>query len=302
MSKMANNNPLISRIDLLSLRLLVAAVEEGNLARAADRENIAISGVSRRISDLEQRWGVQLLHRHDRGVKPTAACNAILPKLGSMFQELEDIATDIAAFGSGTRGLIRIHANMTAIAGDLASHIAQFSAANPEIQVEIEETTSLNSIQSVRSQRCDIGIVSDTMQTDDLQFIPWIDDELVAVMPIGHALAIKPSLSFEEVIDYPFIGMQDESALQILYRKKAEQLGHEIDERAHVTSFVAAKTLIASGFGVSILPRIALKNAGQSNLSIRPLSEPWAHRKVSLCVRHLPLPPPLQAFVKFLKT
>ena len=61
----------LNGLDILTLRLLVVAGEEGNLARVSERENIAISAVSRRISDFEQRNGVQIFERHDRGVSLT---------------------------------------------------------------------------------------------------------------------------------------------------------------------------------------------------------------------------------------
>ena len=60
-------------IDLLTLRLLVAVVEEQSVAKAAAREHIAASAVSKRIADLEKTLKVQLFRRHRTGLQPTPA-------------------------------------------------------------------------------------------------------------------------------------------------------------------------------------------------------------------------------------
>ena len=57
-------------IDLLTLKLFVAVVEEQGVAKAAEREHIAASAVSKRIADLEKAAKVQLFRRHRPGFGP----------------------------------------------------------------------------------------------------------------------------------------------------------------------------------------------------------------------------------------
>jgi DNA-binding transcriptional LysR family regulator len=65
-------------VDLLTLRLFVAVCEEGSLGRAAAREALVASAVSKRIAAVEQAVGAALLVRGRRGVAPTAAGQALL--------------------------------------------------------------------------------------------------------------------------------------------------------------------------------------------------------------------------------
>ena len=53
------------RIDLTSLQLFVAVCELGSIGRAAEREFIAASAISKRLSDLEATLGTALLYRRD---------------------------------------------------------------------------------------------------------------------------------------------------------------------------------------------------------------------------------------------
>jgi DNA-binding transcriptional LysR family regulator len=272
-----------TRVDLLSLRLLIAAVDEGNLAAVAARENIALSGVSRRIMSLEQRWGIQLLHRHDRGVRPTAALETIISRLRGVFQLLDQIADDISAMAAGTRGLIRLNANITAMNGALIISVARFMAIHPSIEVELEEATSVDILHALRVGTCDVGVVSGTVETEGLSAEPWLEDELVAVLPRSNVLANEEVVRFAQLLDHPFIALQRSSALQALYRSQAATIGRTMDERAHVGSFSVVQKLVGLGLGVSILPSIAVHADSDGDIIARPLDEVWSRRLLMIC-------------------
>lgn len=274
-------------IDLITLRLLIAACEEGNLARAAARENIAVSAVSRRISDLEAKFGVQLLHRHDRGIKATAAAELVLPRIRGLFDLLGQVSEDLRKVSNGERGLIRIQAHMTAAASSLPAQIAAFLERRPGIEVEFDEATSSSITYAVRVGLCDIGLVSGTVDGGDLELIPWAEDELVAVLPPDSDLRDHAKLQLEDMLDTPFIGMQRDSALLTMYRSQAAALGRTLHERAHVTSFESVRKMVGLGLGVAILPAIVVRPfASSDNIVVRPLAEAWARRALVLCVRN----------------
>ena len=63
--------------DWVTLRIFLAAVELGSVTRAADRCGIATSAAAKRVQDLEADCGLLLLERGARGVKPTAAGEAL---------------------------------------------------------------------------------------------------------------------------------------------------------------------------------------------------------------------------------
>jgi DNA-binding transcriptional LysR family regulator len=276
----------IKELDLVSLRLFAAAVEEGSLARTADREHVAISAVSRRISDLEARSGVTLLERYDRGVRPTPAGALLAEHVGKLQLTLERMILDMEAIRGGTSGQIRVHAHMSAASGLLPEKIVQFLVKNPHIHIFLEEFTSLEVLHSVRTGLADLGLVSGTVECSDLYLIPWIHDELVVVLKNGHPLLKKDGLAFSDLLNEPFIGMQQDSALLTLYRHQARALGHALNERAHATSFESVRKMVSVGMGIAILPAIAAyPHVELLEIQVRQLRETWAHRPLMLCVR-----------------
>src|SRR5258708_39556348 len=70
---------LTRRIDLTTLRLFIAVCDEQNLTRAAQREGIAASAVSKRMNDFELAFGVTLFKRLSKGMALTLAGGAFPP-------------------------------------------------------------------------------------------------------------------------------------------------------------------------------------------------------------------------------
>lgn len=273
-------------MDLLTLRLLLAARDEGNLARAADREHIAISAVSRRISVFENRYGVRLLDRHDRGVSVTPEGAPILDRIAAALELLEQIARDLQEVKAGVRGHVRLRAHTTAmLSGSLAQRLADFLQQYPDVEVELDEGTSLDIVHAIRVGVCDLGLISGTVESQGIELIPWMEDQLVAVLPVDHRLAAKPRLSLTDLVSEPFIGMQRDSSLLALYRTQAAASGQTLVERVHAASFESVRSMIAAGLGVGILPAVACVPADGDRLTYRQLDEPWAHRPLMLCMR-----------------
>ena len=273
-------------LDLVTFRVFVAAVEERSLARAAAREHLALSALSRRISELEARSGVTLLLRHDRGVEPTAAGEALVAQLRNVFTLLDRIVADLDAFRGGARGHVRVHAHMSAMAGSLPEVLARFIAAHPGIEIVLEEYTSIEILHAVQTGTADVGVISGAMQTGILHVIPWHNDRLVVVLPQQHALLERQHLRLADLRDEPFVGMQVESALQRLFRHQAEALGFPLRERAYASSFDSVRRMVEVGLGIAVLPSIAVEPyTGNMRIAMRPLEEEWALRPSMLCVR-----------------
>src|ERR1700733_13780394 len=89
-------NILIRRVDLLTLRLFLTIIEERNLGRAAIRENIAPSAVTKRIHDFEEVLGFELFHREPKGVVLSSVGHAVAAHVRGIFDTLNDIRADIS--------------------------------------------------------------------------------------------------------------------------------------------------------------------------------------------------------------
>jgi DNA-binding transcriptional LysR family regulator len=289
--------------DLLSLRIFVAVAEEGSLALAASRENIAASAASRRISYLEARTGLALFDRRDRGLTLTRAGEEILDKVRDVFRLLERVALDVEGLRAGVRGHVRIQAHMSATLLGLPNLIGAFLTAHEGIDIDFEERTSFEILHAIRTGMIDVGLVGSGIESEGVELIPWSADELMAVVPAGHELASHPELTIQAMLKFPFVMMQRESALLALAQARAQELGGRLHIRAHAASFESARELVAAGLGVAILPAPAIKFHEDTTLIARPLAEDWASRRLLICVRERSrLTAAARLFVEYLTT
>ena len=114
------------RIDLTSLQLFVAVCELGSIGRAAEREFIAASAISKRLSDLEATLNTPLLYRHTRGVDLTPAGESLLHHARSVLYSLEKMQGELSEYADGVRGHVRVHANISAIVQFLPEDLGAF--------------------------------------------------------------------------------------------------------------------------------------------------------------------------------
>ena len=289
-------------LDLVTLRMFAATAEEGSLVRAADREAIALSAISRRISALEARSGVQLFDRRDRGMSLTPAGESLFHRLEGVFDLLDQLALDLEAARRGTRGIVRIHTHMSATAGGLAKQLAGFMAAHPGLDVRVEEHTSAEVVHAVSTNTAEIGLISGTVDSCELEVVRWCSDRLVAILPANDPLVNKAQVRFEDIADRCFIAMQKDSSLLSLYRNQARLMGKQIIERAHASGFESVRLMVAAGLGVSIIPASAIDEMTETlPIVVKPLAETWANRPLMLCVRSLKqLPAAAKLLVRWL--
>ena len=273
-------------LDYFSLHLFILVCEEGTIARASERAFIAPSAVSKRISDIEVRFGTPLLKRSKRGVEPTPAGQALLRHARSLTRAMERLDSELSEYAEGARGHVRVLANISSIMEFLPEELSDFMLDNPRIQTDIEERFSPDVVRGVAEGNADLGICRGSMAVGDLQFLPYRQDHLAVVVSASHPLADRTSIAFEETLDFDHLGLSAFATLNTFMREDAEQHGRELRFRSYVSSFDAAFRLVQFGLGLAVFPLEAVARYRQLfDLRIIPLSDDWALGEFVICVR-----------------
>ncbi len=276
----------LSRIDLISLRLALACARTGQLTAAAQEMHLAPAAASRRLRELEFTLGSPLFERHARGLRTSAAGEVLVRHGLDLLQSLERMANEVTDLRQGHTRHVKLCTSTAALNQFLPPLLASFSRQHPEVRVDLEEQVTTAVVGALREGRCDVGIFVEGMAVDDLQPQVFAQDELVLVLPRGHALARqRRPLSFDQVLDQDLIGMNTGAAMLQAQQKAAERKGLPLRLRMQVRSFDAVCHLVASGLGISVLPRAAAEPIIQAmGLSSRPLSDDWARRRLLVAV------------------
>jgi DNA-binding transcriptional LysR family regulator len=274
------------RFDLRDLELFVAVADAGSIARAAQRSHTVASAISKRISDLEDRFGSALILRGAKGVELTATGHALLVRARVLLHQAMQLDDEMRRHAAGARGYIRVFANISAIVEFLPGALASFAQQHPDVHVHLEEHVSSATAAAVADNSADLGIVSELPAIDGLSTVPFRNDELTLVLRPEHPLARCDSIHFAQIVDQAFIGLHAGSSLNRLLSRTAAEMDTRLNWRVQVTSFDAVCAMVDAGLGVSIVPRAATSAYIRSlSLASVPLADPWAKRQLFLCVR-----------------
>jgi DNA-binding transcriptional LysR family regulator len=292
------------QIDLTSLQLFVAVCELGSIGRAAEREFIAASAISKRLSDLENALGTTLLHRHARGVRLTPAGEGLLHHARAVLFGLEKMQGELAEYADGVRGHVRVHASISAIVQFLPEDLGAFARHHPQIKIDLEEHLSPEVLRAVKEGATDLGLCNGAMGIAGLQSLPYRRDSLVLVVPRGHPLASAGPVPFEAALPFDHVGLHANSSIHLATHQAATQAGAAVRVRIRVTGLDAMCRMIANGLGVGVMPERAfqLLSTGDA-LQAVALTDPWAQRQLVLVARDFSsLPASARLLVDHLRT
>jgi DNA-binding transcriptional LysR family regulator len=277
-------------LDTFSLRLFVAVCEEGNLTRAAEREAMVASALSKRMAALEREMGLSLLLRRPRGVTPTPAGEALLVRAREVLSALARARSEVDAFGQGVQGSVRVLASPSVLAEHLPDDIARFLALHPGLSVSLGERHSVEIVRGLHEGSADLGVLWDAGDLQGLQLEPYRSDHLCVAMTPVHRFARRPGLRFEDTLEEVSVGVVPGGLMDRLLQRQAALLGRLMTHRIQVSSIDAACRIVAAGLGLAVLPReVVIPHAGAGRLALVPLDEPWAERHFVIASRPDPV-------------
>jgi DNA-binding transcriptional LysR family regulator len=274
---------LLRKLDLTSLRLFVAVCQENSIARAAEREFIAPSAVSRRIAELESLVGLPLIERHTRGVSVTPAGQTVLRHAQQIIGDVESMGAELSRFYAGVKGNVRVVANLSAIVQFLPEDVAAFQRLFPEVDIDLEEQHSPDVLRLVRERAADFGICNRIAGAEGLTQLPYRRDRLAVMLPSQHPKASARQLSLQDIAGETFVGLRENSALTQLLAAQAQALGAILAVKIRVASLDALCRMTHAGLGIAVMPQQVAELYLQSlDVVVRPLSDEWARRQ--LCI------------------
>lgn len=274
------------RYDIQTLKAFIAIAEEGSIARAAAREHTVASGISKRVVEMESACGTSLLYRHRRGVSLTPAGAEVVAHARRVVEELGRLDSVLSDHASGVRGQVRLLANTSAIVQFLPSDLASFLKIHPTAKIDLEERTSDQTQKMVLDGLADIGIMVANQPVENLISRPYHVDQLIAVMPHGHALSRRKKVRFVDTLAFDHVGLPRGSSLCELLLDEAKKLGIPVKLRIQATSFEGLVLMAAAGLGIGVLPEGSVIPFLEAKRVIaRPLIETWATRQLIVVTR-----------------
>ena len=242
------------------LESFVAIATGGGFTHASRKLHRSQPAISRRIRQLEQSLDARVFERAGRGVRLTAAGQALLPHAEAALAALGDGRRAVQALAAEAKG---VHALRLAIVGTLADlylvrALRAFRTRFGESSVELRTATSREVSALVRRGEADVGMRYFPDPDEKLECRPLGNERLVVVVPAAHRVRARRVASLrsfegEKWLGFPPDPRHPESSGEVLLRQlSAGGLAHP--SLTPVDSLTAQKRLVEAGLGIALLP------------------------------------------------
>src|SRR5690606_31395740 len=241
------------------LRAAVAVSRHLSFRRAAAEMHVSQPALSTSISELEQTLGLTLFDRTSRSVALTELGSTFIKRATRILEDVDRLLLDTSSQVQSRQGRVVISA-VSSIAGRLMSRaILLCGQKYPALEVEIRDDVATQVLQSVRSGDVDFAFtVEPGRLEDDLLFEPCMEDPFFFVCHRGHRLAQRSAVTWAELENEHLIALSTTSGMHRIVQGELLRRRVHITKSTPVTYLSTVHGMLEAGFGVSILPSMAL--------------------------------------------
>lgn len=234
----------------------VKTAEYGSFTKAAEMLNYSQSGISRMIADLEKEWQVTLLERSKTGVKLTSDGMKLLPFAKSVCAEYEKLQMQVDELNGLQSGLIRIGTFSSVATHWLPNIIKAFQQDYPGIDYELLLGDYTEIEEWIASGRVDCGFLR-LPTKPEFETIFLEQDALMAIIPENHKYAECERFPVKALCDEPFMLLEKGAKAEISEVFECNELTPDV--KFTTWDDYAVMSMVESGLGIAILPKLILK-------------------------------------------
>jgi DNA-binding transcriptional LysR family regulator len=265
------------------LRCLLLIVEHRSFTAAARPAHLSQPALSAAVRRLEEHFGARLLHRDRRGVEPTAAGRALLPRARAALAAVEDGRRAVAEVEGLGAGEVRIGGGATVCTYFLPDVLAVFRRRHPGVRFQLREAYPDAIHMAVEAGEIDLGVISGPGRD------AWRTDELILVAPPPSRAGWSPGEA------PPFIAFPPGSATRALLERHFPRA----DVVMELGSIAAVKGNVRAGIGVALVSRAAVAgDLAIGHLVELPSPRTPIARRLSLVHRGVDRLPPAAAALR----
>lgn len=248
-------------MDFRQLELFVAVMEHSSITRAAEKVNLSPGAISMQLHNLASELRTDLFVKSGKRLLPTPAAirlaeqaRVVMRLLRQIEQEYEnEPLKDPRPFHFATGATTLIHR--------LRKPLRMLRKTYPKTTIQVTVSATEEMVTGLRDRQFDLALISLPFPTDGLEIMPLFEEELLILKPAPrsvrawHVGSIEPA----ELANQPFLLYPKRSNMRSLINRFFSEIG--IDPRVvlEADDTEAIKSLVASGFGCSVLPESALR-------------------------------------------
>lgn len=251
-------------------KALLKVVEVGSYTKAAEILGYTQPALSQMISSLEKETSITFLYRSRYGIRLTPEGERLFPvikKTVQQYEELHQLENEIIGLDSG---IVRIGTVSSISCHWLPSIIQQFWKKYPNVQLVLHQGDYNSICEWVQNGAVDFGFAN-PVAVKGLETQLLRSDPFVAVLPKNHKLAVKSSVSLQELVTEPYLLLEEGNYSEPLEAFHNANIFPNIRLRMHDDYSILS--MVEQGLGYSLLAELVLQKTSY-NVTVLPIKEP----------------------------
>jgi aminoethylphosphonate catabolism LysR family transcriptional regulator len=233
------------------LRAFHAVASTGSFTAAARALHTSQPPITTHVRELEERYGVELFHRHGRGAELTSVGRkllAITQRVIANHEEAVELLQDAGRLKSG-----HLHLGVIAPFG-ITALLARFREVYPQILVTATPGNSSELLEGLRRYRLDVALVGQVSSLEEFHTTCHTQPEIVLLVHRRHRWARRRAIRIRELAGEPLIFREQGSNTQLALQTAASAAGVTLQPAMTYGSREGVVALVGAGLGVAPLP------------------------------------------------
>ncbi len=264
---------------LFSYEIFDAVARQGSFNKAAQQLHLTPSAISHAIAVMEEELGFALFTRGKSGVAMTSYGASLYPAIRAVLNSDEALRQSIARLNGLEKGKVRLGAFNSVCAHLLPAILQSFQAQYPQIEVEVYQGTYDDVKEWLRSGQVDIGFLASSCQ-EEFTLTELLREPLLCILPASWPAPPGGTMTPAQMNQKNFVVQGDATDADMRRFLKKHKIS--VQRCCHVIDDMSNIALVEAGVGMSILPRLTLRDC-RANVRILPIDPP-EERVVGLAV------------------
>jgi DNA-binding transcriptional LysR family regulator len=235
------------------LRYLDEVARCGSIRRAASQLNVAASAVNRQILALEEELGTPVFERLRRRLRLTASGELLIAHVRQTLKEHERVRILMEDLKGLRRGEVTIAAMGGIGSAALPPILESFRRVRPGVKLIVRILAVSELMAAVAAEEFDLGFALDLPHHPALQTLASLERRIGAVVPPGHDLAARASVTLSDCVPYPIVLPDSGVTLRRLLDEAFQQSAIAVVPAVETNSIELILRLVLQRLGITFL-------------------------------------------------
>ncbi|HTZ48365.1 MAG TPA: LysR substrate-binding domain-containing protein [Verrucomicrobiae bacterium] len=243
------------------LKVFRTVADTLSFRRAAEQLRISQPAVTLQIKALEEELSVRLLDRSGKRVALTDAGGVLLKHARAMAEQVTRAQEELATLTGDHAGELKIGASTSIAQYVLPQLLGQFRRLFPRVRISVVSGNTEVVVKHMISEEIEIGLIEGPALRRDVRTEPFLEDELILVMPAKHRLAKLPAISVEQLNGEALLLREHGSGTRRVLETAFEKAGiarRKLNVVMELDSTEAILSSVEAGLGIGLVTRWAV--------------------------------------------